>query len=358
MLDSGGGGGGGSGLEMGPRRSSPGALVAELASVGLKRIVLVGDSLARYIFAGVVGTYCGQPLDPTCNLTGRGPSGLHRTLHVDGTTVAYFNGVHGAALRKHWQNDTSVLIRGFKPTETHVVLRMSANYSKASYPYNDTAARTEILRGDLVGYFENIYARGMSASLMSPTPVGYGGQVEYNPLGDRNDGPAHTVLLHELACALDLPVVDLWPLVIRCETQGRNVGENHMNVHNCLPSIPEIEWQLVLRFLGTKAFLDRLGVDAPIQANNSGLCRCLRIDLRTCGIPYRLCADDKAKERAKRAKRVAHSETCMGMERRLTAQLTAICAGGGCGDVAVALQDPHLVKTDGQPQRSCVSVCI
>ena len=114
----------------------------------------------------------------------------------------------------------------------------------------------------------------------------------------------------------------------------------------------------MLRFLGSEAFSARLGVDAPIQAYGAARCSCPRVDLRTCGNPHHLCAVDAAKERAERAKRVAHSEMRMGMERRSTAQLTALCAGGGCGDVAVALQDPHLVKTDGQPQRSCVSVCI
>ena len=131
-----------------------------------------------------------------------------------------------------------------------------------------------------------------------------------------------------------------------------------MNVHNCLPGIPDVEWQLVLRFLGSEAFSTRLGVDDPIQAYNSGHCHCPRVYLRTCGIPHPLCADDADKERAERNRRVAHSETRMGMESRSTAQLTELCAGGGCGNVAVTLKDTHLVKTDGQTNQSCVSVCI
>jgi hypothetical protein len=44
------------------RRSRPYALVTDLASAGLTRVVPVGDSLLRYIFASVVGTYCGEPM--------------------------------------------------------------------------------------------------------------------------------------------------------------------------------------------------------------------------------------------------------------------------------------------------------
>ena len=152
--------------------------------------------------------------------------------------------------------------------------------------------------------------------------------------------------------------MDLWLLVISCEMQGLNVGENHMSIHNCLPGIPDVEWQLVLRFLGKEAFSARLRVDSPIQTYNSAHCCCPRVDLRTCSNPHHICAFDAAKERAKRVNRVSHSETRMGMELCSTAQLTALCAGGGCGDVAVALRYPRLVKTYGQPQWSCISVCI
>jgi len=44
------------------QRTSPYALVADLGVAGLTRLVLVGDSLMRYIFATAVGTYCGKPM--------------------------------------------------------------------------------------------------------------------------------------------------------------------------------------------------------------------------------------------------------------------------------------------------------
>jgi len=327
-----------SGVKLASRRSSPHALVAELAAVGLKRVVLVGDSLMRYVFAAIVGAYCGSPLDRACNLTSYGlPAHAKRALHVDGTTVAYVadNTAKGA------DAINQLIFQGTRPAETHVVYRLTAWYNELKMPGFDTAARTQRLRHDAEGFFERLFSHGIGgASLMSPTPCGYAGQVEYNPLGDRNDGPAHTVLLHKLACGLGLPVVDLWPLEITCATQGRQ--PNHMNVHNCAPGIPDIEWQLLLRYLKNDTWRS-----VSRAQNTTDHCHCPHVDLLTCGDQQRYCAVDAAKERTARTQVVTamarNPGLVTGIEHRSIAQLSALCASGQCEDIAAVLHDPQLV---------------
>ena len=328
---------------LGPRRFAPRQLATHLSSVGLKRVVLVGDSLMRYIFAAVVGEYCGEPLDPMCKLSGPTKGQCRHTLTAGGASIAYCDGIH---LQHATAGD---LLGGYRHSETHIIYRATADMSEAAQPHlRDTRARNRELKRRVVDFFKRSVV-GIRASIMSPTPCGYSGHVEYNPLGDRNDGPLHAALVHELACELNLPLVDLWPLEITCASQGR--APNHMNVHYCLPGIPDIEWQLLLQFFA--AFTD-LRVAA---AHNNATCNCPDIDLLTCGNHRRLCAVDANAERVGRLGAM-NSRVTSGFERRSPRALAELCGNNSCHDPASVIRDPHLVKAPHQPQRSCINVCL
>lgn len=157
----------------GPRRRPPASLAEDLRAAGLSRVALVGDSLMRYVFAGVVGTYCGgEPIDPGCELTKKGGG---RELRVGGASVAYLDGVHLDGV------SAANLLGGHDPEETHVAYRVIAHENEAQKPGLTAAERAAELGSAVSVFWKRAAAGGvLRGSLASPTPCGYAGAVEYS----------------------------------------------------------------------------------------------------------------------------------------------------------------------------------
>lgn len=332
-----------------PKRKDPSTLRSELKSLGLRRVVLIGDSLTRYIFISIVGTYCsgrsGQLLDAECKLDRKGKL---RSLTVtdksngDATEpLIYSIGYIDCATSM----EVKQLLQNVPAEEVFFAYRVTASYK-------GPLANSNVLGSPAIKFFDKLKKAGARRlALISPTPCGFTGMSEYNPLGDRNEGPQHTFEMHRGACEHGLPVVDLWPLEMSCASQSRAV--NHRNLHYCLPGVPDIEWQLLLHFI-KKA--------NPRADKEDRQCTCPHLDQRallTCANQDRWCTVDADHELHARFK-VVNSKLRVASERRTKDQMAALClAANNSFDLTCpqdVLLDPHLVKSTNQTQRSCIII--
>ena len=198
---------------------------------------------------------------------------------------------------------------------------------------------------EVTAFWNDARASGVRrGSIVTGTPCGHTGSVEYKPLSDRIDGPQKVFLTHNLACGLGLPVIDFWSLEITCASQHRKGGANHMNLHYCVPGIPDIEWQLLIRFLAKMK-----GHTGSLASYNASRCQCPPVNHRRilgCGNHLRHCAVDAAAERMGRLQMI-NSKLHVGAARRTPEKMKQLCGTNACTDLNSALNDSRLVGVGG-----------